>query len=110
MIFIIPVIKTKGNAVSFKSPLSGVEQVRTPLPESGKASVPQPISQSVSVRRLVLLRLERCLFGMENAAGNRQQVPRRQQAGHQLLLFALSVSQHVGHKCSRIKAGFDRVK
>lgn len=49
LIFIIPVIRTKENAVSFKSALSGVHQVQTPLPEPVKGSVLQPISQSQKV-------------------------------------------------------------
>lgn len=99
LIFIISVIKTKENAVSFKSALSGIHQVQTPLPESVKASVPQPISQSV--------RSWRCCdwstaFWNQEIAGSLHWVQLCQEAGHQLL-FGLSVSQNVGHNARALK-------
>lgn len=103
MIFIISVIKTKENAVSFKSALSGVHQVQTPLPESVKASVPQPISQSQCVWGGWCCCDWSTAFWNQEIAGNLHWCKLCQQAGHRLPLFALSISQNVGHNVHALK-------
>lgn len=102
LIFIIPVIKTK-ESVSFKSALSGIHQVQNPLPESVRASAPQPISQSQYVWRGWYGCDWITAFWNQETAGNLHWVQLCQQAVHHLTLFALCGSQNVGHNAYALK-------
>lgn len=101
LIFIIPVIKTKENAVSFESALSGVHQVQTPLPESLKASVLQPISQNQNVWGGLCCCDWSPAF-LESTNYWQSSLSSAMSAGW-TPLFALSVSQNVGHNAYALK-------